>query len=104
MPKNFEEMAPQEIGREEISVTSDAWRRGERPRGYEETSTIIKAAHARGIHMHDFFDQNFLSRRSLLILKAETAGLTQAEADEMVSVSKKINQTLTEALDATPRE
>lgn len=102
MPKNFEGITSQEEPNEVIAITSGVWRRGERPRGHEETSAVIKQAHALGLRMHDYFDQNFLSRRNFLILKAETTGLTQAEADEMVAISKTINQKLTGAIEAAP--
>ena len=86
-----------DLGGEKV-ITANNWKRGERPRGYEETSTNIRAAHALGLHMRDFFDQSFLSKREALIDKAEKEGLAREEAEEMVSISKKINQTLAEAL------
>lgn len=104
MPKNFEGITSQEEPNEVIAITPSVWRQGERPRGYEETSTIIKQSHTLGLRMHDYFDQNFLSRRNFLILKAETTGLTQAEADEVVAISKTINQKLAGAIEAAPRE
>jgi hypothetical protein len=98
MPKKFEVITPREGGEEEKVITSDAWRRGERPRGYQETSTITREAQKYGLRALDLFDQSFLSERDTLIDKAETQGLTQTEADKMVTLSKEINRVLNEAI------
>jgi len=104
MADKMESIAPQEGDEGEKVITPEAWGRGERPRGYQETSTTIRVAHARGIRMHDLFDQSFLSRRDGLIDKAEKQGLTRAEADEMLASSKEVNRVLNEALDAAPSD
>jgi len=97
MPKNFEGN-PSEGGEEEKVITSDAWRQGKRPEGYQKTSELVRMAHRHGLHLRDLFEESFISRQNLLVKKAETEGLTRAEADEIVRVSRTVYQTLDEAL------
>jgi len=100
MPKNFEG-SPSEGGEEEkqrIAITADDWRQGKRPEGYQKTSELVRMAHRRGLHLRDLFEESFISRQNLLVKKAETEGLTGAEADEIVRVSRTVYQTLDEAL------
>ncbi len=106
MPKKFEGIPPQAGGEgeeQEIIITPYTWRRGERPRGYQETSTIMKVALGAGLNSRNLL-QDLLPRWETLIDKAEKDGLTQAEADEMVTFSKEINKRLTKALDDAARE
>ncbi len=100
MPKKFEGTPSQEGAGGEKGITSDAWQRGERPRGYEETTTVIRMAYAYGLNLDDLFTPSFLSERDTLVQKAGAEGLTQAEADRIVEISKEVNQKLREALDA----
>ncbi len=106
MPKKFEGISPQEGGEgeeQEIIMTPYTWRRGDRPRGYQETTSIIRIALGAGLDSNDLL-KDLLPRWETLIDKALKDGLTQTEANEMVTFSKEINERLTKALDEAARE
>lgn len=101
MPKNFEGAPSQEGDEREkqrIVITPEDWQQGKRPEGYQKTSELVRMAHKHGLHVRDLFEQSFISRQNLLVKKAETKGLTGAEADEIVRVSRAVYQAIDEAL------
>ncbi|MFA5413605.1 MAG: hypothetical protein WC348_03640 [Patescibacteria group bacterium] len=102
MPKIFEGSPLQEGDEREkqrIVITPEDWQQGKRPEGYQKTSELVRMAHRHGLHLRDLFEESFISRQNILVKKAETRGLTEAEADEIVRVSKTVYQTLDEALE-----
>ena len=103
MPKKIEGIPSQEGEEQEIIITPYTWRRGERPRGYEETTSVMKVSLGAGLDSRSLL-KDLLPRWETLIDKVGKDGLTQAEADEMVKFSKEINKRLTKALDDAARE
>lgn len=73
-----------------IVISADAWRNGQRPDGYQSTTSIIKDAHSRGLHFTDLIGADAVSQWNWLTTKAQKEGLTQTEAEELNKLSAKI--------------
>lgn len=77
-----------------ILISVDAWNRGQRPAGYQETSGAIREAHSLDIRLSQLLSSEEMSRWNELVAKARVSSLGMRETKEIIALSIKINQVI----------